>query len=228
MVCKMTKLSNTKGGTARILVILSVLILILVGIMLIPTWKAFRFKSECIGCEQAMDTATDGLRIEYLNTFEEGSVRDARKSLDEFMPAREDICPSHGNVYLIRNDEGIIEPVCGLHNKDAARRTRLNASYAGSALEEARKNYLEKAEAGDPEPEKLTIRVNSKPLDCTYVTEEVPIRRGTRTTKGYKGVVAFYGTGDNNKINYFVYADEDYIAIWHEGDGWRGTAYDNL
>ncbi len=228
MGCKMAKLSNTKGGTARILVILSALILIMVGIMLIPSWKDFRFESECRGCEQAMDTATDGLRIEYLDTFEEGSVREARKSLSEFMPEREDICPSHGNVYLIKNDEGVFEPVCGLHNRDAARRTRLNASYTGNALEEARKNYFEKAEDGDPEPEKLTVKVNNKPLDCVYVTEEVPIRRGTKTTKGYDGVVAFYGTGDNNEINYFVYADDDYVAIWHENDGWTGTAYDNL
>ena len=133
----------------------------------------------------------------------------------------------HGNVYLIRNEEGVLEPVCGLHNDDVARRTRLNASYAGSKLEEARKNILEKAGKDDPEPEKITITVNNRPLDCTYVTEEVPIKRGTSTTKGYDGTVAFYGTGEKGEINYFLYADEDYCAVWHENEEWTGSAYDN-
>ena len=224
----MRKLRSSYGGTARILVILSVLIIIMCGLLMIPTWKAFRFKSECIGCREAIKTATDGLRIEYMDSFTEGSLQDARNALDQFMPERPDICPKHGNVYLIRNDEGIIEPVCGLHSSDAARRTRLNASYAGNALEEARKKILKNAEPGDPEPEKITIKVNNKPLDVTYVTEEVGIMRGTSTTKGYKGIVAFYGTGEAGEINYFVYADENYIAIWHEDEEWTGTAYDNM
>ena len=50
----MTKLRSRRGGTARILVILAVLILIMVGILMIPSWKAFRYRSECIACEQAM------------------------------------------------------------------------------------------------------------------------------------------------------------------------------
>ena len=224
----MTKLGNNRGGTNRLLVLLAILIIIMVALIYKPAWDAFRFKSECIGCEQAMKTATDGLRIEYLDTFDEGSIRDARKTLDRVMPAREDICPTHGNVYLVKNSEGIYEPVCGLHNPDAARRTRLNASYSGKMLEEARKNILEKAEEGDPEPEYITIKVNNKPLVCTYVTEEVNIKRGTKTTKDMDGVVAFYGTDDDGQINYFVYADEDYCAIWHENDEWTGSAYDSL
>ena len=223
----MGKLKNCHGGTARILVILSVLILVMVAIIYYPAWKAFRYRSECIACQQAMKTATDGLRIEYLDTFEEGSIKEARKTLETIMPERDDICPAHGNVYLLRNDEGILEPVCGLHNDDVARRTRLNASYAGSKLEEARKNILEKAGKDDPEPEKITITVNNRPLDCTYVTEEVPIKRGTSTTKGYDGIVAFYGTGEKGEINYFLYADEDYCAVWHENEEWTGSAYDN-
>ena len=223
----MTKLRSKYGGTARILVILAVLILIMVGIIMIPTWKAFRYKSECIACEQAMKTAGDGLKIEYLDTFDEGSIQEARKTLKRVMPARDDICPSHGNVYLLRNEQGILEPVCGLHDPDVKRRTRLNSVYAGDRLAEARKKIMDKAKEGDPEPESIKIKVNGKPLECTYVTEEVNIRRGTSSTEGYKGVVAFYGTNDKGNIDYFVYADEDYSAVWHKNDGWTGSAYED-
>lgn len=221
----MERLRSRRGGTNRTLVILAVLILIMVGVIYAPAWKAFRYKSECIACEQAMKTATDGLRIEYLDTFEEDSIRAARKTLTEVMPERNDICPKHGNVYLIRGEEGVFEPVCGLHNPDSARRTRLNASYAGDRLTEARKNILEKAKEGDPEPEYINIKTNGKTLACTYVTEEVDIKRGTKTYDEYDDVVAFYGTDDKGKINYFLYADEDHYAVWHINDEWRGDAY---
>lgn len=223
----MKKLANNKGGVNRALVILSVLIIIMAVVISIPSFKAFNYRSECIACEQAIKSATDGLRIEYLDTFDEESIKQARKTLAEAMPEREDICPRHGNVYLLRDEEGILVPVCGLHDSDVARRTRLNASYAGSMLEEKRKNILEKAKEGDPEPEQITVKVNNSPLQCTYVTEKVNIRRGTSTTNGYDGIVAFYGTDDNGAINYFVYADEDYCAIWNIEDGWTGSAYDN-
>ena len=222
----MTKIRSRRGGTARILVILAVLILVMVGILMIPTWKAFRYKSECIACEQAMKSAGDGLKIEYLDTFDEGSINDARKTLGEVMPAREDICPSHGNVYLLRNEQGILEPVCGLHNSDVRRRTRLNATFAGQTLDEARKDMLKKAKDGDTEPEYINIKVNNKTLKCTSVTQEVNIRRGTSTTDGYNGIVAFYGTNDKGKTDYFLYADEDYCAVWRAGDGWTGDAFE--
>ena len=222
----MERIRSRKGGTNRTLVILAVLIIIMVGVIYAPAWKAFRYKSECIACEQAMKTATDGLRIEYLDTFDESTVRQARKTLDEVMPERNDICPAHGNVYLIKGEEGVLEPVCGLHNPDAARRTRLNASFAGNRLTEARKNILEKAEEGAPEPEQIEIKTNGRILACTYVTEEVNIKRGTKTYDDYDDVVAFYGTDDKGNINYFLYADEDHYAVWRYNDGWRGDAYE--
>ena len=223
----MTKLRKDRGGANRVLVLLAVLILIMLVIISIPAFRRFNYRSECIACEQAMKSAKDGLKIEYLFTFDEDDIKHARESLAEIMPVREDICPRHGNVYLIKDKHGIFEPVCGLHNSDAARRTRLNASYAGNVLEEARKNIMEKAKEGDPEPETIRIKVNNEPLECVYVTEEPNIRRGTSSTKGYDGIVAFYGTGEQNEINYFLYADENYCAVWHENEEWTGSAYDN-
>jgi len=223
----MTKIKNERGGTNRLLVILAVLILIMVVVISIPSFKAFNYRSECIACEQAIKSATDGLRIEYLDTFDEESINKARETLAAVMPEREDICPRHGNVYLLRDENGIFVPVCGLHDSDAARRTRLNASYAGNLLEEKRRNILAKAKEGAPEPDKITIKVNNDPLQCVRVSEKVNIKRGTSTTKGYDGIVAFYSTNDDGDIDYFVYADEDYCAIWNLDVGWSGSAYNN-
>ena len=224
----MSKLRENRGEASRLLVILSILVIVMVVVIYIPSWKAFRYRAEKIACDQAMKSATDGLRIEYLDTYTESDVDDARKTIDKVLVARDEICPAGGNVYLIKGEEGVFEPYCGLHYSDVARRTRLNASYAGDTLVEARKKLLKMANEGDPEPESIEITVNSKPLECVYVTEEVPIKRGTSTTKDYDGIVCFYGTGSNGKINYFVYADEDYCAIWHKDDGWTGTAYENM
>ena len=223
----MTKLRSRYGGTARILVILAALILLMLVIIAIPAFKRFNFKSEQIACEQAIKSANDGLKIQFLSTYEKESITDARKSLAQIMPEREDICPRHGNVYLTREEHGIFEAVCGLHDWDAAKRTRLNASYAGNMLTEERKNIFEKSDFDGTEPEYITININNGKLDIVYVTEEVNIKRGTKTTKGYKGTVAFYGVGDDGDINYFLYADDDYCAKWRKGDGWTGTAYDN-
>lgn len=236
---KMNDNSSTRGSVNRTVV----LVLILIGLMLfiigIPAMKAFRYRAERIGCEQAMKSAGDGLIIEYMDSFEQGSIQDARDTLEEVMPAREDLCPVHGNIYLIRDKNGIFEPVCGLHDPDVRRRTRLNASYALQKLEDKRKKTVPD---GKNDPETLEITVNGRKLVCTHVTVEEMIHRGTKTTNGYDGVVCYYGTaGDftfsaktarkgmgtakNGEVCYFVYADENYCAIWRSNDGWDGDAY---
>ncbi len=232
--------NNNRGGINRVVLILLVLIIILLIVAAVPVSRAFRHQSEVIGCEQAMKTARDGLIIEYLNRYKEGSVEEARGTLNDVMPAREKICPTGGNVYLIKNDKGIYEPVCGLHDKDKALCTRLNASYALGQLTEARAKLIS---SGNPEPESVRITVNSKKLSCKRVKEEEMIHRGTDTTNGYKGTVSFYGVaGDftfsaryarkgmgnvpDGDICYFVYADKNYCAIWRSNDGWSGDAYE--
>ena len=230
---------STRGSVNRTVVILLILIGVMLFVIGIPAMKAFRYRAQRIGCEQAMKSAGDGLIIEYLGSFEEGSIKDARDTLEEVMPAREDLCPAHGNVYLIRDENGIFQPVCGLHDSDVRRRTRLNASYALQMLEDKRRAA---ALNGNNDPESLEITVNGRKLVCTHVTEEEAIHRGTATTNGYDGVVCYYGaagdftfsaktarkgmgTAKDGEICYFVYADENYCAIWRSNDGWDGDAY---
>ena len=220
-------------GVTRAAMILIVLIFIMLVIIAIPSWKRFRYRSEKTGCAQAMKSARDGLIIEYLGRFKEGTVEEAMETLDQVMPARPDICPAGGTVYLIRDKDGIFQPVCGLHDDDLKLRVRLNASRGKQLLAEALKQTRQKT---GKEPEKVTITLNGKALECVRVPEVLDLRRGTALTNGYKGVVAYYGIAgygsftesDDVKagdISYFVYADENHCARWIDGDGWTGDAY---
>lgn len=239
-VYNMKHKSNNVGAVNRVIALLLVLIAIMLVVISVPLRKAFRYRSECIACEQAMKSAGDGLIIEYLHRRKESNIDEARNTILEVMPGREHICPSGGNIYLIKNDDGIYEPVCGLHDPDKILRTRLNASCAADLLRESRRKLLAQ---GNGEPESVEINLNSLPLTCVRVTQEEMIHRGTGTTNGYKGTVAYYGvagdftfsaktahkgTGDaaDGDICYFVYADKDHCALWRSNDGWTGDAYE--
>lgn len=223
------------GGVNRLTAILLALIAVMLVIIAVPGYRAYRYRAQKVGCEQAMKSAKDGLIIEYMSHWEAGSVEDAMKTLDEVMPERANICPAGGTVYLVRGSNGIFVPICGLHDSDLERRTRLNASRAQELLAEA---LLAARKDGGEEPESVEIQLNGKALECVRVQEEQNLHRGTRTTNGYTGIVAFYGlagegefTTDKVKtgeVAYFVYADEDHCASWRAGDGWSGDAYEAL
>ena len=232
------KLRSIRGGVNRVVAILLVLIAIMLVVVLLPAWDDLRLLSQRLSCEQAMKSAKDGLIIEYLGRFKEGSVQDAMNTLDQVMVARPNICPAGGEVYLIKNSNGIYEPLCGLHDRDGRRRVRLNASRALELLREARRKALRSSKGKEPDAVEITL--NSMPLSCERVPKVQKLRRGTGTTDGFDGVVAFYGLagegdfpageGEDAKVEtgdiyYFVYADEAHCAIWKANDGWSGDAY---
>jgi hypothetical protein len=185
------KLRSIRGGVNRVVAILLVAIAIMLVIILIPAWDDLRLLSQRLSCEQAMKSAKDGLIIEYLGRYKEGSVQDAMNTLDQVMIARPKICPAGGEVYLIKNSQGIYEPLCGLHDRNARRRTRLNASRALELLREARRKALRSSKG--KEPDAVDITLNSRILTCERVPKVQKLRRGTATTDGFDGVVAFYG-----------------------------------
>ena len=227
------KLRSIRGGVNRVVAILLVAIAIMLVIILIPAWDDLRLLSQRLSCEQAMKSAKDGLIIEYLSRYKEGSVQDAMNTLDQVMIARPKICPAGGEVYLIKNSQGIYEPLCGLHDRDMKRRVRLNASRALELLREARRIALRNSRGA--EPDAVNIVLNSMELPCVRVQQTQKLRRGTGTTDGFDGVVAFYGLAgegdfpaedvEAGDIFYFVYADEYHCAIWKANDGWTGDAY---
>lgn len=238
------KLLSRRGGINRATIILLILIGIMLIIIAIPSWKVFRYRSEKTACVQAMKSAADGLIIDYLGNLKDRSVEEAQLVLDEVMPARDELCPAHGTIYLIKNSQGIYEPFCGIHADDKKLRCRLNASRAKTLLEgelekaEKEKKYgaEEKTSSKKDEPVSTGVYLNGQTLECVLVSEEEDLHRGTGLTAGYDGIVAFYGLDgegsfSSNKtadgeICYFIYADESYAAIWRADKGWTGTAYD--
>ncbi|MBQ8964454.1 MAG: hypothetical protein IJ089_11820 [Clostridia bacterium] len=221
-----------RGGVNRLVAILLALIAVMLVIIAIPVWNVKKERAQVIACEQALKSAGDGLIIEYLGRFKEESVENAMAAIDEIMPARPNICPANGTVYLVKDENGIYQPLCGLHDPDTKRRVRLNASRAMELLKEQLRIDRRDAKA---EPESVDISLNGQTLTCVRVAAEEPLRRGTGTTKGYDGVVAFYGLAgegdfspaglEDGEICYFVYADKNHCAIWRSDDGWTGDAY---
>ena len=217
------KIISRSGGITRAAgILLAAIGVMLMIIFAVPAWNYIVSEFERTGCVQAMKTAKDGLIIEYLGKFENGTADEARQSITEFMPAREQLCPAGGNVYLVRREDGIYETFCGIHDKDTKRRTRLNASFVLLEL----RGTLERERFFHPEGlDTVPITVNGAELPCVRVSEEEPIRRGTSTTMGYEGVVAFY-SAEGDEITYFLYADELHCAVWRSRDGWTGDAYE--
>ena len=154
------KLCSNRGGVNRVIALLLAAIAVMLVVVLLPAWDDLRLLSQRLSCEQAMKSAKDGLIIEYLGRYKEGSVQDAMNTLDQVMIARPNICPAGGEVYLIKNSDGIYEPLCGLHDRNERQRTRLNASRALELLREKRRAALRSSKG--VEPDAVTITLNSQ------------------------------------------------------------------
>ena len=146
------KLCSNRGGVNRVIALLLAAIAVMLVVVLLPAWDDLRLLSQRLSCQQAMKSAKDGLIIEYLGRFKEGSVQDAMNTLDQVMIARPNICPAGGEVYLIKNSDGIYEPLCGLHDRNERQRTRLNASRALELVRENGAPPCEAARAWSPTP----------------------------------------------------------------------------
>ena len=222
------------AGLTRAAAVLLVLIVVMLVLIAIPGWNSYRFRAEKMACVQALKSARDGLIIDFLGKWDAGTAQDARNTLDEVMPERANLCPAGGTVYLVRDENGIFDPICGLHDPDDHRRVRLNASRAMELLQAALRDARS---AGEEEPQTVEIQLNGKTLACMRVTDEPELRWGTKASTAYKGTVALFGVAGEGtfgteaakagELCCFVYAEEESCAVWHAKDGWTGDAYAN-
>ena len=227
---------HSRSGVARLIVILAAAVLILAIICLIPAYRYYQESAKNIACATALDSARRQLAAGYmLDGFQNGSAQDAKALVTHAMNGWDDLCPDGGTVYITRREDSPLDwdVYCGLHGKDSKRCTRLNADYVLQQLEEE----LRQAQlAGTPYPESLPFTLHHRSYTAYLVDEATGLRRGTRLTDDYEGIVAFYsivGHSDfgadcgmeEGSLWYFSYADEEHCATWDYHDTWTGDSY---
>ena len=230
-----SKLHNRRG-MSRLVMILLILIIVLAITSMIPTYLKYQRMGKVVACATALDSARRQLAADFmLDGFVNGKAEDAKDVVAYAMNGWDDLCPDGGTVYIVRNEDSELEwdVVCGLHDKDSKRCTRLNADYVLDQLREAlRQEQL----LGNPYPESLTYTLHHVEHTAYLVDEATNLKRGTRLTEGYDGIVAFYsivGHSDfgadswskEGEIWYFSYADEEHCATWSSRDMWTGDSY---
>lgn len=230
------KLRDRSGASRLIIVILLVLVFVMTIVISIPTVQYFIRRSEELGCGTALDTARRQLATAYMSSGGFKSVDEAKEVVTYVMDGWEDLCPGGGNIYIVDQpgDEMPYGLVCGMHDKDAKRRTRLNASWVLDQLREAlRQSKL----AGNPAPESIPLTLNGENLEVLLTDKKTDWKRGTSSTHGVEGTVVRYGIsgiGDfeptyyavpAGDICYLSFADEHYCANWSSRGSWSGDSY---
>ena len=231
---------KTKHGLARIHVLLMVLIAILLVLISIPGYKAYKYHADWLLCADSLRVVNGALTVDFITNLKDNTqtLDDAEDALVAILPGRDGYCPVGGTVYFTKDDSGTWRAVCGAHDSDHALRCRLNASYVLSQL----RTELRLARRTDPFPKELEVKLNGKTLTCILTEEETGLKRGTATTRGYSGTVAYYGIEGYGNVNgglngsgvaegeicYLSFADEDNNATWRPSDGWTGSAYGDL
>lgn len=236
MACRSGEKLHSRSGMSWLLAILLVAIIVMSVVVCIPWVRGIRQQADDVGCDTAVENARRELTVAYLSEGAKPTEDWARRTLAKTYRELDGLCPVGGEIYVVDNpndDELPIAIVCGLHGRDAKQNTRLNAKRA---LQRLREELLQSRKDGQPLPEALTVSLNGTFLTARLVTEPVNLKRGTATTSGYDGTVAFYGIAGNGgvgedaavregEICYFAFADEQHCAIYEAGSQWTGDSY---
>ena len=236
MDTKLRSKLHSKSGISWLVAILLLAVIVLSITAMIPSYRRYQEKGKAVACATALDTARRQLASDFMiGGFENGKAEEAKGFVSKVMNGWDDLCPDYGTVYIVkRTDDSPMDwdIVCGLHCSDKKLCTRLNADYVLGQLREALKTAQDE---GIDYPESLTYTLHGKTRKAYLVDQSTGLKRGTSTTEGYDGIVAFYsivghsdfgaGKGTDGKLWYFSYADEKYCANWSSNDGWTGDSY---
>lgn len=231
-----TKLNSTQG-LSRLAAILLILIIIMCIVISVPFVRYYQESSARTACAAGLDTARRRLAENYLSGNYDQNAREAKSTVAYAMNGWDDLCPSGGKVYLVENEDSEMpyDLLCGMHDSDKKRCTRLNSGYVLDQLEEA---LLQSRRNKKPYPSELSFYLNGKTWTAWLTDEETGLKRGTSTTRGLekKHIVAYYGIAGHSdfcsdtgakagSICYFSFADDDHCANWSYDDGWSGDSY---
>ncbi len=215
------KQEDKDQGVRRLLILLIFVVLLLAVMIVMPIIENRERKAEGYACTLAIRRAQDAVLVEFFSD-PEMTEREAAIVVDKSKLAREDLCPSGGDYYLVPLSGGSWRVTCGLHEEDTIQRTRINASRVLEEVQAqlANKRRLEMDIASD-----LLLNVNGKALNVQLLAGDNALRRGTDYSIDFDGVVSFFSLNANGEVNWFVYADENHAAVWKLTSGWSGDAY---
>lgn len=237
MICRIRRLFSDRRGACRAVTILLLVIIVLLGIAAIPIAKHYLHESAALACATALDSGRRRMATEVMMTNKIHTAEGMKEVVSAAMNGWDDLCPSYGTVYMIevKTDDGMpFDLVCGLHDSDTKRCTRLNAAYV---LEQVKEEVSKARENGVPYPESVTVKLHNQDLVVKLVDDYTGLRRGTDSTNGYEGTVAFYSIVGHSSFGadsgrsegevwYFCYADEEHCATWSARKYWTGDSYE--
>ena len=211
-----------KDKSIRRLIILLIFVVLLLAVMIaIPMIQNREHKVERYACTLAIRRAQDAILVEFYSD-PELTKQEAALVVEKSKLAREDLCPSGGDYYLVPQSGGGWRVTCGLHEEDTILRTRINASRVLEELQsqlDARRRFEEDVAAS------VTLDINGKALEVTLLAGDNALRRGTEYSIDFDGVVSFFSLNTAGEVKWFVYADENHAAVWKLNNGWSGDAY---
>ncbi len=228
---------KSRRGVAWLVGILAAAVIVMAVICLIPSYQKYQKQGKTLACAVALDSARRRIATDFMfDGFQNSDAEQAKKTIERAMLGWEDLCPDGGSVYIIPIEGEVAwDVVCGMHDKDSRRRTRLNASNVRDQLVET---LLKERKKGNPYPESLPYSLHHREGTAFLVDEPTNFKRGTKTTMGMEneGTVVYYsivGHSDfgadsglrEGELWYFSFADEEHCATWQSNDGWTGDSY---
>ena len=207
---------HSQAGVARLVLILLIAALVLLAVVLVPMLAVYYNRADSRNCSIGIRSAQRKLANSYLlegDLTQEEAEQAATQAVKDFR----DLCPSGGEIYLLKGGETGYTVVCGLHDPDYQERAHLNAGRVLARLEEelSRQQILSE----DPAPETLSVMLNSQELIAVRDEARQGLRYGTNATLDLDGTLASYDLEDG-EIVWFNFADEHCSVTWTEADGW--------
>lgn len=224
-------------GISRAVAILLVLVAVMLVVVSIPTYRYFWGRSQELGCGAALRSARGQVITAYLMAGAQISAKEVKEVATFAMNGWEDLCPAGGNVYVVETGGGEGEMpydlVCGIHG-EARQRCRLNAGFV---LDTVREQVILALAKGEQPPESVALTLNGEPFTVLLTETPTGLKRGTSSTTGVEGTLAFYGLAGRGEVGantdlpegyvcYFSFADENYCANWSDSTGWVASAYE--
>ena len=203
-------------GISVVIILLVAAILVMVVLLFIPILETYGWNAGSLGCAIGIYSAQRKVDNTSILEMSDLTAEEAMKVATQSVADFSDLCPVGGEVYLEPRENGGFEVLCGIHDSNSLRRTRLNS---GRALERLREKLDESKRRDEDFPENVSIKLNGTELLVTRTETDTGLNRGTNSVSGYEGTVAFYRLEDMD-ITYFSFADENHAATWRKGRGW--------